>query len=92
LNKTILVQQTHNMLPPKIHHFIPFTDREMKIINALITYKDYDHASRAIGMKASSLRAVMFRIRQRYDHAREFIRVCEEYQNKLPRKKHYITG
>ena len=69
-----------------------FTEKEQRVIDYLIQEQSYRGVAVKMNVKTSAIRAIMFRIRQRYEHARAFALKCEELQSKLPRKKRYITG
>lgn len=76
----------------RISRTVPFTEREQKILDALVETKTYKGAAEKMGMSTGSLRTTLFKIRRRYNNAREFVEACEKVQGYLPRQKRYVTG
>jgi chromatin segregation and condensation protein Rec8/ScpA/Scc1 (kleisin family) len=76
----------------RLSRTVPFTERERKIIDALIEYKNYKDAAKALKTTEGNLRNTTLKLRKRFDNARAYVSACEEAQKYLPRKKRYITG
>ena len=76
----------------QIPRIVNFTEKEEQVIDALVATGSYERAAERLRMQVGSLRAIMFRIRRRYDRAKTFVDECERKQRMLPRKKRYVTG
>jgi DNA-directed RNA polymerase specialized sigma24 family protein len=69
------------------------TPKEAKVVDALITGKSYKRAAQISGIKEGTLRSIVYRVRQRYFHAKEFSRLIESKQREIGfRSKRYLTG
>ena len=76
----------------KTTHTVPFTEKEQRILEAVIQFGNYRQAAKSLMIKEGTVRATTFRVRLRYDNAKRFVEECEALQRRLPRKKRYITG
>jgi len=62
------------------------TDKEREVLEKLILYGDIKTVAEVLGLKESVVRQRLYRLRQRYQKAKQFCIEVERYKARLPVK------
>jgi DNA-binding CsgD family transcriptional regulator len=76
------------LVKPKTRRGFGFTPREIEILNALATYRSIPTAAGVLGIEGSTIRSTLYRVRERFDDASEFIREYRAWSGKMPRRRY----